>query len=66
MIFLRLKYHSQLVFLVFKDEEFTKNIVENNNKYLSNESFDGIDHFDIVIDKLAYDLWEASDKDKSQ
>lgn len=55
-----------LFFLVFKDKNLTKDIVEDDNKYLSNESFDRIDHFDIVIDKLAYDLWKASDKDKSQ
>jgi len=55
-----------LFFLVFKDKNLTKDIVEDNNKHLSNESFDSIDRFDIVIDKLAYDLWEASDKDKSQ
>ena len=50
--------------LVFKDKNLTKDIVENDDQYLSNEGFDGIDHFDIVIDKLSYDLWEASDKDK--
>ena len=56
-----------LLFLLdFKDKNLTKDIVENDDQYLSNESFDGIDHFDIVIDKLAYDLWETSDKDKSQ
>ena len=55
-----------LFFLVFKDKNLTKDIVEDDNKYLGNEGFDGIDHFNIVIDKLAYNLREASDKDKSQ
>ena len=54
-----------LFVLVFKDKNLTEDIVEDDDQYLSNESFNGIDRFDIVIDKLAYDLWEASDKDKS-
>ena len=44
-----------LFLLVFKDKNLTKDIVETMISTLSNESFDGIDHFDIVIDKPG--LW---------
>ena len=52
--------------LILKDKEFAENVVENNNKQLSDKGFNGVDHFDIMINKLADNLREASHKDKGQ
>ena len=52
--------------LFLKDKEFAENVVENNNKHLSDKGFNGVDHFDIMINKLADNLREARHKDKGQ
>ena len=52
--------------LFLKDKEFAENVVENDNKHLSDKGLNGVDHFDIMINKLADNLREASHKDKGQ
>ena len=50
--------------LIFKDKNFAKDVIENDNQYLSHQSFNGVDHLNIVVDELTNNLREASDKDK--
>ena len=58
--------HFLSLFLVSKDENFAENIIQHDNQNLCQEGFDGIDHGDIIADKLSDEAWETRYKDKGQ
>ena len=56
---------SSLVF-VFKDKEFTKDVIEDHNGHLCKEGFNQIDLAFVIVDELPDNSWELLDKDLGQ
>ena len=56
---------SSLVF-IFKDKEFTKDIIEDHNGHLCKEGFNQIDLALVIVDKLPDNSWELLDKNLGQ